>query len=256
MSFLWVYMAFSFPKPQGWDKMPLYKKIQYYGTVLGEEVAPFVDKLSAKAMVLETWGPGGELEVAKVVRILEGPLDVHPADLSPHVMIKATHGSSWNVNVTKETSVEKVQTCLSRWNRTYSSKERQYASIVPRFFIEEKIVDAVRGCDGEALSYMFRCIHGEPVTIGVRWRKVQNSYSLDWKLMGEPGIPFHVPKPTVLDNMLYIVRKLSRPFEFVRMDLHVAEGDRIFFGEYTFTPNAGNSVFSQDMERTLGKMWK
>jgi len=46
------------------------------------------------------------------------------------------------------------------------------------------------------------------------------------------------PKPACLDEMLKAAEKLSEPFPFVRCDFY-AVGDKLYFGELTFTPAGG-----------------
>ena len=58
-----------------------------------------------------------------------------------------------------------------------------------------------------------------------------------------------------LDLMLKLAKKLSKPFEFVRIDFYIGENDLIYFSEFTFTPNAGKQVFTKDVEYMLGKLW-
>lgn len=43
--------------------------------------------------------------------------------------------------------------------------------------------------------------------------------------------------------MIDVVRKLAKPFQFVRVDLYMAN-DHIYFGELTFTDGAGSDPFT------------
>lgn len=52
-----------------------------------------------------------------------------------------------------------------------------------------------------------------------------------------------VAKPPRWQDLVAFAEKLSEPFEFVRVDLYDAHGD-IYFGEFTFTPGAGLTNFS------------
>ena len=55
--------------------------------------------------------------------------------------------------------------------------------------------------------------------------------------------------------MIEYAEKLSQNFEFVRMDFHIDKNDDIYFSEFTFTPNAGTRVFTDEWEISLGKDW-
>ena len=56
--------------------------------------------------------------------------------------------------------------------------------------------------------------------------------------------------------MLNIVRELSKIFEFVRIDLYISKDDKIYFSEFTFTPNGGTKFFNNDLELKYGLLWK
>jgi hypothetical protein len=138
---------------------------------------------------------------------------------------------------------------LQTWNKTYSKTERQYTYIKPRFFIEQK----VNGPTGNADVFMFRCIHGQPVSIGVKRGNIQNSYDINWNPFESIQIA-NVVKPRHLDKMLCLARLLSSPFEFVRIDFYY-HGDIIYFSEFTFTPAAGAQFFPMVLEEKFGSMW-
>ena len=64
-----------------------------------------------------------------------------------------------------------------------------------------------------------------------------------------------MPKPSNLDTMIDICRKLSEDFDFVRVDLYSIH-DQVFFGELTHYPAAGFGKFNPpafDLE--MGSYW-
>lgn len=248
-------MSFKIQKPPEWPTLPLYKKILHYRSCLDERFSPFVDKLEAKKIVKEVCGD--DIQVAQVIRVLDGPDDITDVDIqnTKHI-IKSTHGCGWNVNITERTELEKVKERLKKWNCHYNPEiERQYAFIQPRFFIEEKIDDFHTGLSGRAVVYMFRCIHGIPVTVGVKSGNDQDSYDLEWNLLAPRKLTFPVPRPPQLPQMIQLAKILSKPFEFVRIDFHLSSSGQIFFSEYTFTPAGGSKIFSDHIEFMLGSMW-
>jgi hypothetical protein len=244
-------MSFSIRKPSHWPDLPLFSKLKYYKTQLDERYAPYVDKLEAKKIVNQT--VGGDISIPKVIRILNSPDDFKQSDINPNHMVKAAHGSGWNITMIKDTKIKDVLDSLQKWNTHYDGAgEKQYSYIHPRFFIEEK-VDGPRG--GNAIVYMVRCIHGQPVTIGVKLNKqnMQNSYDTDWN----PIVPIKIPnieKPKSLDTILKLAAKLSEPFEFVRIDFYYVN-NTIYFSEYTFTPAGGTKIFPHDLEMKYGALW-
>lgn len=242
---------FSINKPSTWADLPLFSKLSYYKTQLDERFSPYVDKIEAKQIVKQT--VGNEISIPKLIRILDSPDDFKQSDINSNHMVKAVHGCGWNINMTNDTQVKDVIKSLQKWNTHYiGSGEKQYTYINPRFFIEEK-VDGPTG--GTAIVYMFRCIYGVPITIGVKLatQKLQNSYDTDWN----PIVPIkikNIEKPKSLDVMLKLAEKLSKPFEFVRIDFYYVN-DNIYFSEYTFTPAGGTKVFPHDLEMKYGMLW-
>lgn len=245
-------MRFSFDKPLDWSAMPFFSKIDYYKNTLDERFAPYVDKIEAKKIVKAELGE--QIRIPKIVRILKDPNDFNKGDINPNHMVKAAHGSGWNINMTDRTNYEDVIKSLKQWNIKFDwLGEKQYTYLKPRFFIEEKIDGPAGGC---ALVYMYRCIHGQPVTIGVKCvkRGIQNSYDIDWN----PILPVAlegVEKPAHLGKMLDLATKLSQPFEFVRIDFYYVD-ETIYFSEYTFTPAGGKQVFPLELEIKYGKLWR
>ena len=246
----------SFTKPINWNELPMFKKIQYYGTQLTKEYAEYVDKLKAKHKVKEICGD--EIQVAKVVRVLESYDDLTINDLNSNYIIKSSHGSSWNINNDQSMPITLFEATqrLKNWNRRYDNfLEKQYDFIKPQFFIEEKICDSILGYTGNACVYMFRCIHSNPISISVRYKRLQNSYDINWNLIGNPSIQFPIPKPKKLLKLLDLCKKLSSNFEFVRLDFYIGKDDVIYFSEFTFTPAAGHQVFDIKTEIQQGLLW-
>lgn len=242
----------NFIKPDNWIELPMYKKIYYYGTILTKEYSKYVNKIEAKKIVKEICGD--DINVAKIIKILDYPSDILQDDINPKYMIKSAHGSGWNINIKENNKVGDIIRQLNTWNKNYSKNEKQYIYIKPKFFIEEKIHDSILGHTGEALVYMIRCIHSKPISISVKYKNVQNSYDLDWNLKSSK-IPFNITKPKCLSKLLQLCEKLSSNFEFVRLDFYIGINDVIYFSEFTFTPNAGKPVFDNKTEIEQGLLW-
>lgn len=191
------------------------------------------------------------VKVASVVKILQNPDDFTSQDINPHYYLKASHGCGWNIDLQGKTihDVISIRKKLKLWNQTYSYTEKQYIHISPRFFIETKIYDKYHPI---ANVYMIRCIYGKPVSIGIVVNSQNYLYDTNWgKLDSFEGT---LPKPDELNQLLEISAKLSKPFEFVRIDLYIAK-DGIYFSEFTFTPASGNRVFSMPLEMEMGASW-
>lgn len=130
----------------------------------------------------------------------------------------------------------------------------QYEYIKPRFFIEEKIIDKFLGKTGEAIVYMLRCIHGNPVTFTIKKGGYSNSYDINLIVLKPLEFDFDISKIDI-EKLKNISKILSKPFEFVRMDFYIDFNDKIYLSEYTFTPAAGFQYYSCKVEKELGKLW-
>lgn len=235
--------------------MPLFEKISYYKTQLDGRYAPYVDKLEVKRIVNAACP---SVRTARVIRILKDADDISETDICPDHILKATHGSGWNILLADAPSIPKLQTILRDWSVPYTgSGEKHYTHILPRFFIEEIIDDAYTGKSGQARVFMVRCIHGRPVSVGVREGNgsvVQNTYMPSFVAVGH--VEFALEKPPQWDAMMEAASVLSQPFEFVRVDFYIGRDGEIYFSEFTFTPAGGNRVFPLPMEYELGRLWR
>jgi hypothetical protein len=245
-------------KPSNWKTLMFFEKIKYYGVCLNQHYSKYVDKINAKGIVQEICGEN--VKVAKILKILKHPHDICLNELADECIIKSSHGSSWNIPIKKRninyTNMLEIRKKLNSWNRVYSTNEKQYMFIKPRFFIEETIDDKYYGKTGNALVYMVRCIHGKAITISpyLKNEKKISNYDINWNLICKNELP-HIEKPKNIEKMINCAELLSKPFEFVRIDFYIDKNDDLYFSEYTFTPNAGEMVFTKELEKILANSW-
>lgn len=251
---------FRFNKPNGWNKLPIYMKIRYYALILDHNYSIYVDKLEAKKIVTPL--TNGQIKVAKVVKILNDIDDIDEKDIDTNCLLKATHGSGWNLDFKKTNNIEDIKEFLNKHNKIYSDTyEKQYKYITPRFFIEEKINDMYTGLSGEAVVFMFRCIYGKPISIGVKFTHLEVInllYDTNWNIIPQKnGIhkKYRIEKPLKLDIMLENAKKLSKQFEFVRIDYYIDKNNDIYFSEFTFTPCGGDKTFDLEIEYDMSRSW-
>ena len=62
-----------------------------------------------------------------------------------------------------------------------------------------------------------------------------------------------IKRPENLNELIRIAEKLSKPFRFVRVDLHNENG---IISELTFTPLAGEYILLKIWDLILGKLWQ
>ena len=147
--------------------------------------------------------------------------------------------------------------------------EMQYKDVEPVILIEEYL----GGPNGELPEdYKFYCINGKCyMTMFCKDRDNHGHgakyyyMDRDWKMItngiGDPNVP--VEKPVCLEKAMELAEKLSQPFPFVRVDFYLI-GERIVFGELTFTPAAGMDVdhklkpfdSEEDLDHIYGRLLK
>lgn len=131
------------------------------------------------------------------------------------------------------------------------ARERQYVGLTPRLVVE----DLLPGASGQAPpDFKFFCAAGHPFLCQVDTSRFEDHrrdlFLLPGFVQAEADLTYPrselaIPPPASLSRMLQVARQLSEPFEFVRIDLYdTAQG--IFFGEFTFTPDAGTRAFSDE----------
>lgn len=238
---------FAIIKPSDWQKKLFYMKIRYFMKSITENYSQYVDKISAKTIVNNMCKNDileGKLHIAKIIRELSSHDDIYDTDINVDHIIKSAHASRWNINIKTTTDINYVKMKLRQYNKKYKPfDELQYSYLKPKFFIEEKIDDKYFGKNGNALSYGFYCVHSKIQFIVVDSQnpehKYDNIYDADWHLVGKNLMSMNIEKPKTYDDIIRIVKILSAPFEFVRIDIFLAKNDVIYFSEFTFTPNAG-----------------
>jgi hypothetical protein len=241
-------------KPENWKDMKLTQKLLFYKDHLSEDIVPYVDKLQVKSYISNV--TEGKCKVAKVIRVLSGPDDIHQEDLVPGRIIKTTHASGWNIFIKEGTQLDLVKQRLHKWNTHYvGNNEQHYKYIKPGFFIEERVSDFQYGIEKKCITFLLRCVQGQPLSINVRDFSYteQNNYLLDGTPIGSLHFPFQLPPET--KTMIELAKLLSKPFEFVRVDFYLSQEREIYFSEFTFTPSGGISFYPEDLEIAFGNLW-
>lgn len=191
-------------------------------------------------------------------------------DFPDKFVLKATHGCKMNYLCADKKKLDQ-SACkreINRWLKsTYGaySCEWHYTQIPHRYYCEQYL-----GSSAEMIDYKIHCLNGKPEFILVCSERVSNinkgmKVTLDlfdtkWEAIdGLCASGAEVPgkgkikKPSRLDEMLDIAKKLSSDFDFVRVDLYEIQG-KVYFGELTFTP--ANGVFPYFTQSFLEKMGK
>jgi hypothetical protein len=129
------------------------------------------------------------------------------------------------------------------------ARERQYDRLEPNLIIEEVLL-ADEG--GVPEDYKLFCFGGTPLLCQIDYDRFTEHKRQLYLLPGwQPlnvGYSFPVGKrsflrPATMGKALEIASALAAPFAFVRIDLYLMANE-VYFGEFTFTPDAGTGSFS------------
>lgn len=220
----------------------LWLKLNYYKESYGD----FVDKYEVRKYVKKKIG---EKYLNELYGVYDKVSQINFDELPNQFVLKATHGSGYNIIVEdlSELNLEQTKKKLNRFlSQNYYDKfqEAIYKDVKPRI-IAEKYISKIN--DDSVIEYKFYCYHGKPKYIYVEKKEFgdfQNSfYDLDWnKILPEKyNSTFYKSvflKPKNLDEMITVAKKISEDFIFLRVDIY-SVGSKIIFGELTFFTSAG-----------------
>lgn len=241
------------------------EKMQYAKLNQSNELKTrLTDKYLVREWVKETIG---EDYLIPLLGVWDRFNDIDFSLLPEKFVLKANHGSGWNVVVKDKNTFDKdiAKIKFDNWierNYTFSSSlEMQYKDIKPKI-IAEKYMESSRG---ELEDYKFLCFNGEVkycwVDVGRFSQHRRNVYDLNWNLQKWNQGPYintnyEVPKPKNFDKMVSLVEKLCKGFSHVRVDLYHVNG-KIYFGEMTFTNGSGFELIKPEKYNImLGEMWE
>lgn len=195
------------------------------------------------------------------------PLDVFPvAGLSPAdfsrrllaftglaAVAKPTHGCGAVLFLDTEPSAAAVRRfhreCLVSYFPLF--REGQYHRLEKKVLVEQSLSDPV--LDRKAPDdFKFFCSHGHAFLCQINVDRYGDHRLANMSVPDfiDSGIEYGtrrpdrpLTKPPRWAEMVAFAEQLSQPFDFVRIDLYDAPDD-IYFGEFTFTPGAGLTNFS------------
>lgn len=211
-----------------------------------KQYAKFVDKVEVRNYVL---GKGLGDILLEHYGVWKNPKDIDFSILPEKFALKTNNGVGNHIFCRDKSSLDE-ENCIKRlidnFNITESVEaglEPQYKQIPPLVFCEE-LIDT--GNESWPVDYKFTCINGVPDHVFLAMEREKEvkygTFDLDWNVLPYTKKEFrpksYPSKPKYLKEMADIARILSKDFEFVRVDLY-EQGDRIIFGELTFSPWGG-----------------
>ena len=217
------------------------------------------DKVEAKRYIAEQGYP--ELIIPNIA-VYDRAEDVDPATLPDRFIMKASHGSGWNIVCKGNKDAidwKRMKKVMATWlseNLYIYGREWNYKEQTPHILAEELLSDE------PVVDYKFMCFNGTvramQVNHEIDGEKYVDLYDDEWNLIEDmgTGVAPHsnvaLPKPPQFEEMKAIATKLAQPFPFVRVDLYNVDG-KIYFGEMTFFPGSGFwSITPPERNRQFG----
>jgi hypothetical protein len=198
--------------------------------------------------------------------VVSDPEDIAFARMPDKFVLKATHGSGWNIFVKNgaELDVEAAKrACRGFLASTFglAENEHYYRAIPPQIMAEALLSDGHGAVPPDYKCYVFhgRC-HFIHVHFGRFVEHTSRIFDRDWNpqdvTLKYPLGPIVKP-PENLPEMIGVAERLAAGFDFLRVDLYSIGGKRIVFGEITITPGAGHERFGPNAEFDfrLGALW-
>jgi hypothetical protein len=196
----------------------------------------------------------------------ENPEAIDFSKLPQSFVVKATHGSGWNIFVRNKNEIdpeEIVRQCNIWMGSVYGedTNEGHYSEIVPSIIIEKFLFDTQYEFP---IDYKFFVFHGVCHFIQVDYGRfsehTRTFYNRNWEAQdftfGEEPRGITQKAPDTLKKMIEISEVLARDIDFVRIDLYCINNKDIYFGEMTFAPMAGFMGFTHiATDYIMGSLW-
>lgn len=192
--------------------------------------------------------------LAEIIGVYTKVDDIPVQTLPQKFVIKATHGSGWNLICTDKNKInwfwwKKTFGIWLNSNIFWPGREWPYKNMPARILVEKFLTDK----SGLLMDYKFFCFNGKVHFIQANKGRdtanhAQNFYDLDWHILPfgkdlKPRPDIDIEPPTQLSEMVRIAEDLAHDFPFVRVDFYEVE-EKIVFGEMTFYPKSGLPDFT------------
>lgn len=188
------------------------------------------------------------------------------ASLPRQFVVKATHGSGWNVMVRDARAVDQrelIATC-ERWMRSnYARRRDEWAyEHIPHQIIVEELLDDGEGRSPQDIKVLVfnqqvRIVQLDEDRFGDHRRMF---FDAQWNELPiydfVPRIEARPEKPSRLEDIIRYAEALGRDTDFLRVDFYQV-GRRVCFGEMTHTPGSGlTPLYPSIWDDRWGAWWE
>ncbi|WP_282043982.1 ATP-grasp fold amidoligase family protein [Winogradskyella flava] len=238
-------------------------KIEWYKVFFRPKLlTTLVDKYAVRSYVEEKIG---KQYLNELYAVYDNPEDIDFDSLPNKFILKANHTNGHNIIVTNKEDLnrEKVIIKFKKWltkNQYYRrGQEWAYKDVDPKIIIEKFLKEDDKNT---LIDYKFYCFDGQPKFIDVHLDREedhkQGCFDLEFNLLpfgkskSYKSISSEIGKPTNLDEMVELSRKLSQNLPFVRVDFYSVNGKSVF-GELTFYPSdARKQFYPEEYNKIIG----
>lgn len=258
----------KFNKPDNWSTLGFNDKLKLYGKQLTKDYSLFADKLLVKDYITNL--NINDLHVPKTIKVLNKDDDLNLNKLPSNCVIKSNCGSG-DIIIIKNRKIKMMKARNSKVNNYINWKKKalkplnwkpdvepHYKHIKPKVFVEEYLDDNIK-------DYKLFCINGKFIFCQLdsdRFKgHCRNLYDKNFKLLnfikGAQNCNYKLLKPSNYSKMIKISEKISKIFEFVRVDLYNVN-NKIYFGELTFIPGAADEsdrLKPDKNDKLIGSYW-
>ena len=221
------------------------------------DATPIKSRLADKYLV-RNWVADkiGEQYLIPLLGVWDNFDDINFDELPDQFVLKCNHGSAMNIIVRdkktfdKQNAREKINAWLAYDFSAQNLLELHYTRI-NRKIIAEKFM--ANGNLPDLIDYKFVCINGKIIYcqyLTDRSTELKlNYFDENWQPTTversdhpRSDNPEKIPRPKNFKLMKKLATTLAEGFSFVRVDFYEIDG-KVYFGEMTFTPGAGNFYY-------------
>ncbi|MBN2396316.1 MAG: hypothetical protein JXC36_07630 [Candidatus Atribacteria bacterium] len=246
--------------PQSFNEKVTWKKIYDRNPLL-----PVVaDKYAVRSYIQKMLGEAKAKEVLiPLLYVTDQPETIPFESLPPDFIIKPNHASGKHIIVEHGSydQQEIIKIC-KRWLKTpYGFDKLEWAyQLIKRKIVIEELLHEDKGNPRDFKLYMF---HGKCKLIRVTFRTKdgisKSAFDEKWHYLPIKSLDFTqgpgIEKPKNFKEMLELAEILSKPFDYIRVDLYNING-KIYFGELTNYPGSGLIRFEpKTVDNQLGNYW-
>lgn len=190
-----------------------------------------------------------------LIAVYENVDAFNPNDLPDSFVLKASHGSGWNLITKNKSKVnwfwwKRIMRSWMKQNLYWFGREWNYKEQKPRIIVEKYLEDD----SGELRDFKIFCFNGTPHYIQVDENRSTNHKRVYWDCegnvvdFGDSQDHNGTIKAVFNDKhrqMIELAKELSKPFPNVRVDFYLCN-DKIYLGEMTFFGGSGFYTFEPD----------